>query len=62
MQIFIRTPNGRTMTLEVDASDTIEIMKLKIQDKEGIPSQQQRLYFGGKPLQNDRTLGDYCIG
>jgi ubiquitin C len=61
MQIFIKILSGRTITLEVDASDTIEIIKKKIEDKEGTPTKQQQLYFGGRSLENHRTLADYNI-
>ncbi|CAB5067949.1 unannotated protein [freshwater metagenome] len=62
MQIFVKTQTGKTITLDVESSDSIENVKQKIQDKENAPPPLQKLVFAGQSLEDGQTLAAYDIG
>ena len=61
MQLFVKTLTGKTVSVEVEEGESIEDVKAKISEKEGIPAEQQRLIFGGQQLQDGKTLEDYDV-
>jgi hypothetical protein len=61
MQIFVKTLTGKTITIEVEADDTLYQAKCRLQDKEGFAPDQYRFFYGAKPLEDNRTFADYSI-
>ncbi|KAM3274948.1 hypothetical protein ACQJBY_043750 [Aegilops geniculata] len=61
MQIFVKTPSGKTITLEVEGGHDIADVKARIHDKEDVPPDQQRLIYEGKQLEEGHTVADYNI-
>jgi len=61
MQLFVKTLDGKTLTVDAEEEDTIEDIKNRIMEKEGVPTDQQRLIFGGKQLEGQKTLADYDV-
>ncbi len=61
MQLLIKTLTGKTITVDVNEDDTVETLKQRINEKEGIPVDQQRLIFGGKQISEERTMSDYGV-
>lgn len=61
MQLLVKTLAGKTITVDVEKSDTVETLKQRISEKEGIPVDQQRLIYSGKQVDSERTLEDYGV-
>ena len=61
-QLFVKTLTGKTVSVEVEPGESIESVKAKISEKEGVPPEQQRLIFGGQQLADGKTIDDYDIG
>ena len=61
LQVFVKTFAGKTLTVEVEPDESVESLKNKLQSKEGIPPNQQRILFGGKQLDSKKSISDYGI-
>lgn len=61
MSLFVKTMTGKTVSIEVEEGESIEDVKAKISEKEGIPAEQQRLIFGGQQLEDCKSLEDYGV-
>lgn len=61
VQIFVRNLNGKSLAIMVSPSDTVESLKAKVEEREGLPASEQRLLYGGKQLEPGRILADYGV-